>query len=138
MLKEISFSLIVAGLMIAVAAGLKFANSLELIDQETVKRGAQMMFGLMLAGYANVMPKQLKGPIRSTEAARRSLAAVRFGGWSFTLAGLGYAATWAFAPISVADEVATGMVALAMVIVLSYAGRTLLACRRARQSPLNV
>jgi hypothetical protein len=65
------------------------------------------------------------------------MAAVRFGGWSFTLAGLGYAGTWAFAPISVADEVATAMVALAMVIVLSYAGRTMLACRRDRQTTLN-
>lgn len=137
-MKQISFSLVVAGLMLGVAAALKFANGLELIDQETVKRGAQVMIGLMLAAYANVMPKSLNGPIRPTEAERRSLSAARFGGWLFTLAGLGYAGTWAFAPIGIADEVATAMVALAMVSVLSFAGWTLLACRRARQSPLNV
>ena len=137
MSKPISFSLIVAGLMLAAAAALKLAGSLDLIDPEGVKRGAQVIIGLVLAAYANNMPKGVGGPMTSTIAARRSQSALRFGGWLFTLAGLGYAAAWAFAPIGVADAVATGIVAVAMVSVMSFAGWTLLACRRNKHTSLD-
>lgn len=128
--KQIRFSLTVAGLMLGTAAALKFANSLELIDQETVKRGAQLTIGLMLAAYGNVIPKSLGGPIGSTEATRRTQSVLRVGGWLFTLAGLGYASAWAFAPIRFADSVAAAIVAVATVSVMAYAGWTLLECRR--------
>jgi len=46
-----------------------------------------------------------------------------------TLAGLAYAALWAFAPLGFANMASMGVVALAMLITMGYGGWTLLACR---------
>ena len=68
-------------------------------------------------------------------AAARAQAALRLGGWLFTLAGLAYAALWAFAPLPLADIAGTTVVASALVATLANTVRSFAACRTARTDP---
>lgn len=110
-----------AAAFLAVSFGLKAAEHAGWLDGETTKRIIQVLIGLGLAGYANLMPKQIGAATRSVEAQARTQTALRVGGWAFTLAGLAYAGLWAFAPADFADT--AGMVAVggAMVLTLGYA-----------------
>ena len=49
-----------------------------------------------------------------------------------TLAGVSYASLWAFAPLPLADVVATAVVVLATIITVTYGAWTLLYCRPRR------
>jgi hypothetical protein len=123
-------SLAAAGLLLAAAAGLKYAESIGLIGRDMSARTIQVIIGLMLAAYANFMPKSLGSPRGSTEAARWAQSALRVGGWSFAIAGLGYALMWALAPLDIADVISMAIVMSAMVATLGYTVRAYVACRR--------
>ena len=127
-LKRTTFAVAFAVLILGMAAGLKYAQSLDLIGPDAAKRTMQVTIGLMLA----VRQPDAEGcwPRRASALAMaRSQSALRVGGWSMTLAGLVYAGLWAFAPLAFADVASMVIVASAMVITMGYAGRTLLACR---------
>jgi hypothetical protein len=130
--KPLIASLVVAVLMLAVAAGLKYAESAGMIGHDASVRAIQVIIGLMLAGYANFMPKSLGSPLGSAEAARWAQSALRVGGWSFAIAGLGYALMWALAPLDIADGMSMLIVVSAMVATLGYAVRAFMACRQQR------
>ena len=137
-LKRTTFAVAFAVLVLGMAASLKYAQSLDLIAPDAAKRTMQVTIGLMLAAYANLMPKDV-GPWRSSAAAvARTQSALRVGGWSMTLAGLAYAGLWAFAPLAFADVASTVVVASAMVITMGYGGWMMLACRVSKQLPLDV
>ena len=53
-------ALILAGLLLALAAGLRLAEGNGMIDGETARRGVQVAIGLILAAFANRMPKQIR------------------------------------------------------------------------------
>ena len=127
-LKSLTPALILAGLMLAVAGGLRLADGAGLVDADMARRGIQVAIGLMLAAYANLMPKQIRR-WRSARADAREQAALRVGGWSLTLAGLAHAGLWAFAPLAIADTVAMMVVAGAMVVTLGFAVWSLTLCR---------
>ena len=128
-LKRTSFAVALAVLILGTAAALRYAQGLDLIGGEAAKRTMQVMIGLALAAYSNLMPKDV-GPWRASALAMaRAQSALRVGGWSMTLAGLAYAGLWAFAPLAVADVASIAVVALAMLITIGYGGWTLLACR---------
>ncbi len=132
--KRLVYSLALAAVILATSAMLTYAQSLDLVGPDVARRTMQILIGLVLAGYANLMPKDI-GRMRGTvQAAARSQSALRVGGWSLALAGLGYAGVWAFAPIEVADSASTAIVVAAMLVTLAYGGRTLLACRRTGSS----
>ena len=134
-LRSASRSIALAILILGTAAALPYAQSLGLIGPDAARRTMQVMIGLILAAYANVMPKDI-GPWRSSaEATARAQSLLRVAGWSMTLAGLIYAGLWAFAPLAVADIAATAVVAVALVITIGYAGTALQACRAKRTSP---
>jgi len=120
----------VAAAFLAIAAGLKYAQGLGLIESETARRATQIVLGLGLAVYANFMPKQLCLARVSPVAEMRSQTALRVGGWSFALAGLIYAALWAFAPLPLADDLSMVVLVGAVVLTLAYAVWAYLACRR--------
>jgi len=128
-LKRTSIAIAVAVLFLALVAGLKYAESSELIGPDMAKRTTQVIVGLMLAAYANLMPKDIGRWRTSALAAARSQSALRVGGWSMTLAGLAYAGFWAFAPLAFADVASIVVVASAMVITMGYGGWTLFTCR---------
>lgn len=130
--RRLGFALALAGAILAVAAGLRYAETAGWLTADTARRAMQVMIGLGLAAYANVMPKQLGRPGASARVAAGTQAALRVGGWSMTLAGLAYAGLWAFAPLPVADVASTVVVVAAMVVTLGYAVRAWATCREAR------
>lgn len=123
-------ALILAGLLLAVAAALRLADGNGVIDTDTARRGVQVAIGLILAGFANRMPKQIRR-WRGAAADAREQRALRVGGWSLTLAGLAHAGLWAFAPLAVADTLAMVVVATATLITLGYALWAMVLCRAA-------
>jgi hypothetical protein len=128
-LKRTSIAVAIAVLILGTAAGLNYAQSLELIGPDAARRTMQVMIGLVLAAYANLMPKDVGRWRASAVAVARAQSMLRVGGWSMTLAGLAHAGLWAFAPLAVADIAAMAVVAAAMLITMGYAGWTLRACR---------
>ena len=126
---RIPVAIALALLIIGSAVAVRYAESAAMITEDSGRRVMQVLIGLVLVAYANVMPKEL-GRWRSPGAAKRSQAAQRVGGWSLTLAGLGYAGLWAFAPIAVADIAGMALVAAAMILTIAYGGWTRLRCRR--------
>ncbi len=128
--KRFGFALGLAAVFLAVAAGLRFAAAETMITDDLARRAVQVLIGLGLAAYANVMPKQLGGPRKSAEAETRAQAALRVAGWSMTLAGLAHAGLWAFAPLPFASTVSTVLVAGATLVTLAYAIWCFTACRR--------
>jgi uncharacterized protein (DUF697 family) len=130
MIKRLGFALGLAAVFLAVAAGLRFAAAEGMIAEDLARRIVQVLVGLGLAAWANVMPKQLSGPRRSVEAETRSQAGLRVTGWSMTLAGLAYAGFWAFAPLPLADTVSPVPIVVAMVLTLGYAVWSFTARRR--------
>ena len=129
-LKTLFPALLLAGLLLAVAAALRLAEGNGMIDADTARRGVQVAIGLILAGFANRMPKQIRR-WRGTAADAREQRALRVGGWSLTLAGLVHAGLWAFAPLAVADTLAMVVVATATLITLGYALWAMVLCRAA-------
>jgi len=134
-LKRVSFALVLAAFILAAAAALRYAQGVEIIDADAARRTMQVMIGLILAAYANIMPKDIGKWRASPRAAKRSQSALRVGGWSLTLAGLGYAALWAFTPIAFADVAGMVIVAVATLVTAAYGGWALLVCRRTESSP---
>jgi hypothetical protein len=100
-------------MMIVAAMLSKYAQAAHMIAPDTAARAVQVAIGLSLAVYANFMPKRV--------AAERLQAALRAGGWAFTLAGLGYALLWAFAAPAIAGPASMAMVASALLVCLGYA-----------------
>jgi hypothetical protein len=128
-LKRTSFAAAVAILILGTAAALSYAQRLDFIGPDAAKRTMQVMIGLILAAYSNLMPKDVGRWRASTLAVSRAQSALRVGGWSMTLAGLAYAGLWAFAPLALADVASMAVVATAMLITMGYGGWILLACR---------
>lgn len=106
---------------LATAAGLKYAESVDLVAPDMAQRAVQVMIGLTLAGFANMMPKRLGSQRLSLEAEARMQAARRVGGWFLTLAGLAHAVIWALAPVSVAPAASMSVVGTGLAITIGFA-----------------
>lgn len=129
--KRLGFAVGLAVVFLAVATGLRFASAEGMVTDDLARRAVQVLIGLTLAAYGNVMPKQLGGSRRSAEAETRAQAALRVGGWSMTLAGLAHAGLWAFAPLAFANTAAMVVVMAAVAVTLGYAVRCFASSRRA-------
>ena len=119
--KRLGGAIALAIAFLAAAAALRYASVQGIIGEDVATRAVQVIIGLGLAAYANVIPKQGGGPRRSAEAETRAQAAQRVGGWSITLAGLIHAGLWAFAPLSFASPASTVVVGGAVVLTLGHA-----------------
>ena len=128
---RLGFAIALAIIILAAAAGLRYGEGAGLLGAESARRSMQVLIGLVLAAYANLLPKQLGRPRRSARAEARVQAALRAGGWSMTLAGLFYAGVWALAPLPFADIAGTAAVATALAVTLGYALWSYAACRDA-------
>ncbi|WP_394760515.1 hypothetical protein [Phenylobacterium sp.] len=122
--RRLTQSLIAAAVLLAAALGLKFAERGGLVSHDMALRAVQALIGLGLAVYANVMPKRL-GRFRNPAAAQRAQAALRTGGWAFTLGGLGYAVT---SLLPVPDLVPVILLSTATAYVLGYAAWAFATC----------
>ncbi len=113
-------SLVLAGLMLAAAAIIKYGESIYLFGPGMSERASGVTIGLTLAFIANFMPKSGK-PRSANAAGGRMQAALRVGGWSFLIGGLAYAGISAFAPLAWAADVSMIAVASAMAVTFGYA-----------------
>lgn len=109
-----------AAFIIGVSAAAAYAKYLGLIGPDLTDRIVQVMVGLVLAGYANIMPKTLTPPRASAHAEALAQSVRRVGGLFMTLGGLAWAAIWAFAPMSFTIPLAIAAVGSATVITLGY------------------
>jgi 4-hydroxybenzoate polyprenyltransferase len=117
--KSILSGLVFGGFMLATALALKYAAAHHLVSGHMPMRGIEVLTGLMLAFFGNVIPKNLPR-FRGSESGRvQSLR--RTCGWLMTLAGLGYAAVWAAVPYGAAAVWSMIVVGSAVVAVLGYA-----------------
>jgi hypothetical protein len=137
-LKRTSIALALAVFILGAAAALRYAENLGHVSPESAKRAMQVLIGLILAAYANFMPKDVGQWRASARAVPKSQSALRVGGWSLTLAGLGYAGIWAVAPIAFADVAATAIVAIAMLVTLGYSVWAFVSCRWRHQQPVDL
>ena len=114
MTTRITSNLALAGLLIAVSIALVFLRRQGVVGAEAPARGAMMLTGILLAVYGNVIPKSVSRLSAKGESLQRVT------GWATVVAGLGYAAIWAFAPIDIAAIASMIAVALGFVIVIGY------------------
>ena len=119
--------IVLAVVMLGAAGALRFGEHAGWLGPDAAARGMQVIIGLALAFYANAIPKSASATWRAERLVDRAKSSVRFAGWAFTLAGLGYAALSAFAPEPFASTWSMGLVALAMTATLGYC---LWACSR--------
>lgn len=133
--KRLGFALAIAAATLATAAGLRYAETVGWLTEEGARRAMQVLIGLGLAAYANLMPKQIGSPRASLKAAARTQSALRFGGWSLTLAGLTYAGLWAFAPLAFADTASMVVVLVPTLLTLGYGVWAFTSCRAAPTPP---
>ncbi|MCW3849335.1 hypothetical protein OF829_19015 [Sphingomonas sp. LB-2] len=127
-MRSIASALVLAAAFLALSAGLRYAANIDLISDETMKRTVQVVIGLGLAIYSNFTPKQI-GPQGSPAIEAWKQKMLRVAGWSMVLAGLTYAALWAFAPLGFAGTASVAVVVTAMVVSLGYAIRCIAACQ---------
>ena len=132
MIKSLSQGVALALVFLATAAGLRFAANAGWIGADSGARAIQVVIGLGLALYGNLMPKQIGAARRSARAETAAQAALRVGGWSMTLAGLAYAALWALAPRALADTGGMIAVGAATALTFGYAVWSFATCRGAR------
>ncbi len=128
--KRTTGAIALAVLILGSALALRYAEGAGMLSEDAGRRTMQVLIGLMLAGYANLMPKRLGRVRGSVVAEARTQTALRIGGWSLTLAGFAYAGLWAFAPQEIADIAGLFVVAAATVLTLGYALWAYTACRR--------
>jgi hypothetical protein len=128
--KYLLTALAVAGAILAISALLAYARNAGIVTGTLSERVIQVIIGLGFAAYANVMPKMLHGAPGSVRAAAWMQAVLRVGGWAMTLAGLAYAALWAFAPLVFADTASMIVIVAGVAVMLGYGVLALMICRR--------
>ena len=109
-------ALVTAGVYLAGAYALKSAERSGLLPPGTGVRALQVFSGLVLAVYANFLPKTL-GTFRDPMSAMRMEAVLRVSGWAFMLGGLGFALT-SLPPLP--EEVPLAVLGAATAYVLGY------------------
>jgi hypothetical protein len=118
-MKRLAPNIAFAVLLLAGALAFKYAQRAGLVGPDTDGRAMQVIIGLTLVFIANFIPKNLR-KWRNAETARRAQIVARVAGWSMMLAGLAYAALWAFAPVATADPVSMTGVAAAVAITFGF------------------
>lgn len=127
--KPIAWALALAAVFLGLAFALRYAGATGWISEDLSRRIVQVIIGLGLAAYGNLMPKQGGKPRASVRAETAAQAALRVGGWSMALAGLIYAALWAFAPLAFADAASLVVILGAIALTLGFAIRAGATCR---------
>ena len=115
--------------MIGAALLLALVRRLGWIDGALVVRAFNVILGLALAAYNNVIPKMYGPPPRSLRHATLAQAVRRISSWVLTLAFLVWAALWAFAPPEFAKIVSVAVVGTSVAVSLGYAVWKSTACR---------
>jgi hypothetical protein len=108
-------AIVFAGVMLVIALGGRLAVSLGLVhDADFARRATNVVVGVLLIFLGNDIPKRL-APLASNCGARVQ-ALQRIAGWTWVLAGFGYAVAWLVMPFDVADPVTLALVVGAMLV----------------------
>lgn len=83
----------------AVMGAIAIGKETGVIGNDVAKRGVGIIFGSMLIGVGNLLPKFRLFDSPGRDPAQ-TLAAERFAGWVFVITGTAYVIIWAFTPIS--------------------------------------
>ncbi len=114
---KIHLGMIGGGLILATALLAGIADHLTLFNAEAGEisdRAIGAIYGVILAVYANFIPK--------SAASAKKQSMLRFGGWVFVLAGLGYAIAWMISPFENADTVSVAIMGSGLALVLGRVG----------------
>jgi len=115
-----------AGSILATALALKWAQHSHLVSGDFVERGVEVVIGLGFAVYANFIPKSVPGLKLSPARAGRVQSAQRLNGLLFCLAGLAFAAIWAFAPLTFAGQASMAVMGGAVAVAVTNLGYCLM------------
>lgn len=118
--KHLLFALKLAAVMVGGGLLLTLARKQGLVDGELVLRANNVIIGLALAAYFNVMPKMLGPQPLSIRDATVRQAVGRVSSWTMTLALLAWAALWAFAPQGIAKIGSVAAVGASAAVTLGY------------------
>jgi hypothetical protein len=89
------------------------------LGAESAARLAGVMLGALVVVYANAVPKALV-PLASLRCdPAREQAARRFTGWALVLGGIGFGLASALAPLPIENDLATGLLGLAVAAVIA-------------------
>ena len=111
-------SVIVTGLMLAGALGIKLVETLSDFNPDNLERVWGVGIGAGLAIMGNVMPKILSPLVAQRCSESKTQSIQRFAGWSFVLAGLCYAIVWIVLPVNQANTVAMLIVLSSLILVV--------------------
>ena len=114
MTQRITFNLALAFSLISVAAVLAYCHRIGLIGADLPARGTMIASGILVAFYGNAIPKLV------TTTSPSARAVQRVAGWAITLAGLAYAAIWAFAPIDRAANASMATLGTGLAVIAGY------------------
>jgi high-affinity Fe2+/Pb2+ permease len=105
-------AVVFAGVMMVIALGGKLALALGVLhDAAFTRRATNVLAGTLLLFMGNDIPQRL-APAQCSGEKIQGLQ--RLAGWTWVLAGLGYAVAWLVLPLEVADPVSLGLIVSAM------------------------
>jgi hypothetical protein len=129
--RNLAISLGFAGAYLGGAFALKAAERAGFIPHDAASHALQVFNGLILAVYANALPKKL-GTFRDPMAAMRWEKVARVSGWAFMLGGVGFAVT---SLLPVPFEVPIALLGSATAYVLGYSAWAFMECDPRRGQP---
>ena len=119
-------ALVVAASFLTLAVAVAFAEKAGRVSGETGDRIVQIVAGLVVVYYANLVPKTLERSCARCSPSRVQ-ALQRFSGRMLVLGGLGYALAWALLPYdraSLPAQVILGGSVVAVIVRWSWTVRT--------------
>lgn len=119
----IARALVIAGALLGITLALR-ALAPEHLSVDFVRRASGVLLGIIVIGYANLVPKALSPLITMRCDAATEQALRRFTGWSLVAGGLAYSLCWMLAPLV---DARLRSVALLGTAVLLVVGRVALA-----------
>jgi hypothetical protein len=126
---SISGGVVFAGLILVCSLALKLAMSFGAVDDPDLsQRITNAIMGAFFVFTGNALPKMLT-PLSSLRCdAARVQRFQRFAGWTWVLAGLGFAYVWLVLPVNVAEPVSVLLLMGAVLIIGTQ-------CIRLRRAP---
>ena len=129
--RNTAIALVTAGAYVGGALALKAAEKAGLFPHETSVRALAVFSGLVLAVYANFLPKTL-GVFRDRISAQRMEQVLRASGWAFMLGGAGYALT---SLLPLPDAVPLALLGSATAYVVGYSAWAFMECDARKGRP---
>ena len=112
-------AVVVAAVMVVIPLGVSLAHAYGLVsDREGGFHATMIIIGLYLAAIGNSLPRSLPPTSSMPGNAARVQAFQRFAGWTWVLAGLGFAAAWLVLPKDSAVPVSVAVVLGALVLIV--------------------